>query len=314
LEHKVVTNVDGFMQIITGFGQAAMIAALAPLAAGLIRTAKARMQNRKGPGLLQPYYDLVKYFRKDSVVSPSTSWLFAAAPILYFAAATGAAAMAPVLTVLLSGTDAAFSDMFALLYLFAFGRFFLALASLDAGSAFGGMGGSREMYIAVLVEPAILLALLTVALPAGSTGLAGMAAAAGTNWNLAAVFAAGAFFIVLVAETGRIPVDNPDTHLELTMIHEAMILEYSGRALGLIHWAVSVKQLVMLTLFAVFFLPGAPADWPLAAQAALLAGKVAFTALALAMAETVTNKMRLFKVPAFMAVAGVLSLLALVAQ
>lgn len=307
----MVSAVDIVTQLLTGLGQAAATAALAPLTAGLIKTAKARLQNRRGPGILQPYFDLAKFLRKSSVVSPTTSWLFAAAPPVYFAAAVGAAALAPIIP----GATGVFADMFMLLYLFALGRFFLVLASLDAGSAFGGMGGSREMFIAVLAEPVILLALLTVAMPANGTGLAGMAAAAAAaGWDLAELFAAGAFFILLVAETGRIPVDNPDTHLELTMIHEGMILEYSGRPLGLIHWAVAIKQLVMITLFAGLFLPGAPPSWPPAAQAALLPAKVAATALALAAAETATNKMRLFRVPAFMTVAGLLSLLALVAQ
>ncbi|MDT8903224.1 respiratory chain complex I subunit 1 family protein [Anaeroselena agilis] len=306
---------DLLMQFLVGLAQAAMVASLAPLAAGLIKTAKARLQNRRGPGILQPYYDLAKFLGKDSVASPTTSWLFAAAPTVYFAAALGAAALAPVLAPLAFGLGMGFADLFMLLYLFALGRFFLALASLDAGSAFGGMGGSREMFIAVLAEPAILLALLSVALPAKSTGLAAMAAsAAGVKWTLSEVFAAGAFFIVLLAETGRIPVDNPDTHLELTMVHEGMILEYSGRPLGLIHWAVAIKQLVMITLFAVLFLPGAPLSWPPLAQAAVLAAKVVATALALAAAETATNKMRLFRIPAFMSVSGVLALLALVAR
>lgn len=311
----MVSAVDVIVQLLVGLSQAAMVASLAPLTAGLIKTAKARLQNRRGPGLLQPYYDLAKFLSKDSVVSPTTSWLFAAAPGVYFAAALGAAALAPVLAPLALGLGVGFADLFMLLYLFALGRFFLALASLDAGSSFGGMGGSREMFIAVLAEPAILLALLTVALPAGTTGLAAMAAAAGgVEWTLSEVFAAGAFFIVLVAETGRIPVDNPDTHLELTMIHEGMILEYSGRPLGLIHWAVAIKQLVMIALFAVLFLPGAPLSWPPLAQAGVLAAKVAATALALAAAETATNKMRLFRVPALMTVSGVLALLALVAR
>ncbi len=311
----MVSAVDVIVQLLVGLSQAAMVASLAPLTAGLIKTAKARLQNRRGPGILQPYYDLVKFFAKDSVVSPTTSWLFAAAPVVYFAAALAAAALAPVLAPLALGLGAGFADMFMLLYLFALGRFFLALASLDAGSSFGGMGGSREMFIAVLAEPAILLALLAVALPAKTTGLAAVAAAAaGAEWTLSEVFAAGAFFIVLVAETGRIPVDNPDTHLELTMIHEGMILEYSGRPLGLIHWAVAIKQLVMISLFAVLFLPGAPLSWPPLAQAGVLAAKVAATALALAATETATNKMRLFRVPAFMTVSGVLALLALVAR
>jgi formate hydrogenlyase subunit 4 len=311
----VVSAVEMMTQLLSGLGQAAVLAAAAPLAAGVIKTAKARLQNRRGPGILQPYRDLAKFLRKGSVVSPTTSWVFAAAPGIYFAAAVAAASLTPAAAAFVPGRGAGFADLFMLLYLFALGRFFLALASLDAGSAFGGMGGSREMFIAVLAEPAMLLALMTAALPAGGTGLAAMAATAGgQGWDLARMFAAGAFFLVLVAETGRIPVDNPDTHLELTMVHEGMILEYSGRPLGLIHWAAAIKQLVMMTLFAVLFLPGGPADWPPAAQAALLAAKLAATALALALAETMTNKMRLFRVPAFMTVAGVLALMALVAQ
>ena len=309
MEHKVVTAMTmNVPQVLSGMGQAALVAAAAPLAAGLIKTAKARLQNRRGPSLAQPYRDLAKFLVKDSVVSPTTSWVFTAAPPIYLAAALGAAALAPLTA------GAGLADIFMLLYLFALGRFFLALAALDAGSAFGGMGASREMFLAVLIEPAILLALLTVALPAKTTGLAAMAANAGESWTLADVFAAAAFYIVLIGETGRIPVDNPDTHLELTMAHEGMILEYSGRPLGLIHWAAAVKQLVMILLFATLFLPAAPESWSAAAQAGLLAAKVAATALALALAETVTNKMRLFRVPAFMAAAGVLALLALVAQ
>lgn len=305
---------DG-LPFVYNLGQAVLLALAAPLVAGLVKTAKARLQNRRGPRLFQPYYDLAKLFRKDSVVSPTVSWVFGAAPVVYFAVACGGAALSPALAALLPAPAVSFADLFMLLYLFALGRFFLALASVDAGSAFGGMGGSREMFIAVLAEPAILLALLTAALPAKTTALSGIAAQAAVSpWGLANVFAAAAFFIVLIAETGRIPVDNPDTHLELTMIHEGMVLEYSGRPLGLIFWAAAIKQLVMITLFAVLFLPAAPPEWPLAAQAALLVLKVAVTALGLALAETLTNKMRLFRVPAFMAVAGMLSLLALVAQ
>ena len=305
---------DG-LPFVYNLGQAVLLALAAPLVAGLVKTAKARLQNRRGPRLVQPYYDLAKLFRKDSVVSPTVSWVFGVAPVVYFAVACGGAALSPALAALLPAPAVSFADLFMLLYLFALGRFFLALAAVDAGSAFGGMGGSREMFIAVLAEPAILLALLTAALPAKTTVLSGIAAQAAVSpWGLANVFAAAAFFIVLIAETGRIPVDNPDTHLELTMIHEGMVLEYSGRPLGLIFWAAAIKQLVMITLFAVLFLPAAPSEWALAAQAGLLVLKVAVTALGLALAETLTNKMRLFRVPAFMAVAGMLSLLALVAQ
>ncbi|HWR41538.1 respiratory chain complex I subunit 1 family protein [Sporomusa sp.] len=289
--------------VLANAGYALLILAAAPLVAGIVKVVKAGLQNRRGPRLLQLYFDLFKLLQKDSVVSPTTSWIFILAPYIYFTGAFGAAAF------LSSG------DLFVLLYLLAAGRFFLALASLDAGSAFGGMGGSREMYISVLVEPVLLLTLLTIAVRAGSTGLAAMAgAAAVTPFSLPYIFAAMAFLIILVAETGRIPVDNPDTHLELTMIHEGMVLEYSGRCLGLVFWASAIKQLVFIILFVTLFLPWQPGGLSPVASVLWIAGKVLLTAVALAAIETSTNKMRLFKVPGFMGVAGMLALLALVAQ
>jgi len=296
-------------------GQALLIAGFAPLVAGLIKRSKSRLQNRRGPGLFQLYRDLLKLFSKDSVVSTTTSWIFVVTPFIYLAAALAAAALTSLFAYFSPVFTSRFVDLFMLLYLFALGRFFLALASLDAGSAFGGMGGSREMFISVMVEPALLLVLLSVALRSHSTGLTAMAEAAGNNpLDLSAIFAATAFFIVLIAETGRIPVDNPDTHLELTMVHEGMVLEYSGRWLGMIVWASAIKQLVMIILFVTLFLPRLSADWPLVLQIAVLGAYVLGTAVTLALVETLTNKMRLFKVPGFLAVAGLLALLAIVAQ
>lgn len=304
-------NVGAFVYMLL---QALLLAAAAPLVAGLIKSFKARLQNRRGPKVLQVYYDLFKLLAKDSVVSPTVSWIFAVAPFIYLSAAFAAAALAPFYTTIAAGLPVRFTDLFVLLYLFALGRFFLALASLDSGSAFGGMGGSREMFISTLVEPALLLALLTVAFKGHSTALAEMAAAAPGTPGLAAFFAAIAFFMVLIAETGRIPVDNPDTHLELTMVHEGMVLEYSGRRLGLIVWASAIKQLVMMVLFISLFLPWPAADLPVAGQLVLFVVKLVVCAMALALSETLTNKMRLFKIPGFMAVAGLLALLAIVAQ
>lgn len=289
--------------ILISIGYALALVLTAPLVTGIIKVCKARLQNRRGPGLLQVYYDLGKLLQKDSMVSPTASWIFTFAPYLYFAGAFGAAALLST------------GDLFALLYLLAVGRFFLALASLDAGSTFGGMGGSREMYINVLVEPVLLLTLLTVAARASSTKLAAMAAAAAiTPFSLPYIFAAVAFLIILVAETGRIPVDNPDTHLELTMIHEAMVLEYSGRKLGLIFLAAASKQLTFILLFTILFFPWQPVGLSPLMALFLFVAKVVLTAVALAVIETSTNKMRLFKVPGFMGVAGMLALLALVAQ
>ena len=286
-----------------------VVLGMSPLVAGIIKTAKARLQNRRGASPLQPYYDLAKLFRKGSVVSPTTSWLFQVAPYVYFAASAAAAGMAAV------GQFSSVADMLILVYIYGLGRFFLALASLDAGSAFGGMGGSREMYISVLVEPALLLALLTVAGPAGTTSLAGMSgAAAGAPLAFSYIMAAIAFFVVIIAETGRIPVDNPDTHLELTMVHEGMVLEYSGRHLGLIHWASMMKQMTVLVLFVVFFVPWGVPGLPVMIGGLVFAFKLVAAALLLALAETSTNKMRLFRLPGFLAVSCLLSLLALVAQ
>lgn len=288
-----------------------ILLAIAPLIEGIIKTVKARLQNRRGPAVLQPYYDLAKFFAKDSVVSPTVSWVFRLAPYIYFAAAFAAAGI-----VAFGGPVARLADMLILVYLLGLGRFFLALASLDAGSAFGGMGGSREMFVALLVEPALLLALVSVAYKADTMVLSTMASTASTlPFSLPYILAAIAFFIVLVAETGRIPVDNPDTHLELTMIHEGMILEYSGRSLGLIHLASMAKQTLVLMLFTTFFVP-----WQLPELSVIgldwvwVIVKLVLAAVLLAIVETSTNKMRLFKLPGFLAVSCLLSLLALVAQ
>ncbi|MDU4962270.1 MAG: NADH-quinone oxidoreductase subunit H [Sporomusaceae bacterium] len=278
---------------------------LAPLVLGMIKLVKARLQNRRGPRLWQPYLDIGKLLQKEEVVSPTTSWVFRMAPFAYLTTAAAAAALLP-----LPGADPDHYDVLLLLYLLAAGRFALVLASLDAGSAFGGMGGSREMYLSVLVEPALMLAFFTLAAPAGSTGLGALAAqAAAVPFSLPYVFAALAFFVLLLAETGRVPVDNPDTHLELTMIHEGMLLEYSGRRLGLLHLAAAVRQLIVIILFAIYFIP-----WQIGGGLLALALKVAGTAAVLALTESCTNKMRLFRLPHFLAISGLLSLLALVAQ
>lgn len=289
-------------------GSAVLLAA-APLVAGVIKKSKARFQNRRGAPVLQPYYDLVKLMHKDSIVSPTTSWVFRMAPFVYFAATVAAAGLAAASLVELG------ADFFLLIYLLALGRFCLALASLDAGSTFGGMGGSREMYIAVLVEPALLLALLTVAIPAQTTNLTAMGmTAAAFPLTLPYVLSLASFLVIVIAETGRIPVDNPDTHLELTMVHEGMVLEYSGRELALIHWASMVKQVLLLVLLARFFVPWLPYGEGLASMVLWLTVKVLVGAVVLAVAETSTNKMRLFKLPGLLAVSGLLSVLALVAQ
>jgi formate hydrogenlyase subunit 4 len=298
--------------------QALLLLLASPLISGLIRTAKARLQTRRGPSPLQPYRDLAKLLRKGLIVPETASAVFAAAPFVLFAATLLAGLLIP--TIAAAAPLSQFGGVLALVYLLALGRFFLALAALDTGSSFGGMGSSREMTIAALAEPALMLALFTVALGAGSTDPSRMAQAAiGQSWRFLApsqMLAFAALFLVLLAETGRIPVDNPATHLELTMIHEAMILEYSGPWLALIEWSASIKQLVLLTLLANLFFPftlasgpGAPAILPAAAFYLL---KILVLAGAVVLVETTNAKMRLFRVPELLAVAFVLGALALI--
>ena len=297
--------------------QTALLLLLAPLMSGVIKNWKAKLQNRRGPRIWQPYSDIIKFFRKDMVISEHASWVFSFAPYVVFLSALLAGLMVPMLTA--QAPLSVFGGVLAVVGLLALGRFFLALGGLDPASAFGGMGSSREMTIAAIAEPAMMLAIFTVAIGAGSTDLSHMVQAnQGSTWKLVNPTHAMAFvalFIVLLAETGRIPVDNPATHLELTMIHEAMLLEYSGRYLALMEWGASIKQLVLMTLLANVFLPvGIATD---TSPAALAVGAVAFAAKLLVLAaevvlvETTNAKLRLFRVPDLLSAAFVLATLAL---
>ena len=216
--------------------QLLLLLAVAPLVSGLIRTLKARFQVRRGPDIVQPYRDLYKLFRKGMVLPDTASWIFTATPYVVFCATAIAGLMIPMISA--QAPLGLFGGVLAVVYLLGLGRFFLALAGLDTGSSFGGLGSSREMTIAALAEPAMMLAVFTVATGANSTSLSEIAkVATSTTWHFLApqqMLAFAALFLVLIAETGRIPVDNPATHLELTMIHEAIILEYSGPYLGLL--------------------------------------------------------------------------------
>jgi formate hydrogenlyase subunit 4 len=300
--------------------QLALLLAVAPLASGIIKTLKARMQTRRGPGILQPYRDLVKLWRKNMVLPDSASWIFSAAPYVVFLTAAAVGLMIPMIA--LEAPLGVFGGVLAVIYLLALGRFFLALAGLDAGTAFGGLGSSREMTLSALAEPAMMLAVFTVAIGAGSTSLSEVArAAAGQSWRFLApsqILAFAALFVVLIAETGRIPVDNPATHLELTMIHEAMILEYSGRYLALIEWGASIKQLVLMTLLANMFLPfGLSASWSgseLAAGLVVYLVKLLLLCGMVVLVETTNAKLRLFRVPELLAGAFLLGALALIAS
>lgn len=297
--------------------QTVLLLALAPLVTGWIRNWKAKLQNRRGPRVWQPYLDLRKFLAKDMVISEHASWIFPAAPYVVFISSILVGLMVPILAVnaplsLLGGALAAIG-------LLALGRFFLALGGLDPASAFGGMGSSREMTIAAVAEPAMMLAIFTVAIGAGSTDLSHIVRATqGPAWNMLNPTHALAFvalFIVLLAETGRVPVDNPATHLELTMVHEAMLLEYSGRHLALMEWGASIKQLVLMALLInVFFPAGIAGTWSAGALALSLGafvGKLLLLSAAVVLVETTNAKLRLFRVPDLLSAAFVLATLAL---
>jgi formate hydrogenlyase subunit 4 len=297
-------------------GQGLVALLLAPGVVGLVRWLKARLQGRRGAPPWQPYRELRKLFAKEVVVSTNASWLFRLAPYVVFASTTAAACLVPFLAV--PRPLDAVGDLLVLVYLLLLGTVFLALAGLDPGSAFGGMGSSREMTVAALAEPTIALAIFALALSAGSTNLGQIVARTladpATALNPGHLLAFAALFVVMLAENGRLPVDNPATHLELTMIHEAMVLEYSGRYLALVEWAAALKLLVFFSLLGNLFVPWgvAVALTPGALGVAVASVVLKFVVLAVGVAvfETRVAKLRLFRVPELLSVSFVLALLA----
>jgi formate hydrogenlyase subunit 4 len=302
------------IDVVLAVLQVLVVAAGAPLLVGALRTLKARLVGRRGSRVLQPYANLVKLLRKEVVVSTTTSWIFRVTPYVLFATMVVAALIVPLV---LARPVLDFAGLVLLMYLFVLGTFFLALAGLDAGSAFGGMGSSREVAVAALAEPTIMVAILALALRAGTTNLGGIVERFTQEPLLAAnpghLLAFSALFIVMLAETGRLPVDNPATHLELTMIHEAMVLEYSGHYLLLVEWASAMKLFLFMTLLANLFLPwGMPvtaAPGTILLGLVVLAGKLAVLTVGLAVVETAVAKLRLFRVPELLAGSFALALL-----
>jgi formate hydrogenlyase subunit 4 len=299
--------------------QLVMLLALSPFIIGLIRKVKARLQCRQGAGVLQPYADLAKLFHKQPVISSTTSWIFTATPYIVFASTLTAGLLVPIFV---SQNPFNFAgNVIALVYLLALGTFFLILAGLDAGSTFGGMGSSREAIVATLAEPAMMLSIFAIALTAGSTNLSTIVHKTALMEGIITappphLMALVAFFVVVLAETGRVPVDNPATHLELTMIHEAMLLEYSGRYLALLEWAAGIKLVVFLSVIANVFAPWGIATSVTPASVAIgmivYVVKVSALALLIGMIESMFAKLRLFRVPELLGAAFILSLLALV--
>lgn len=290
-----------FQGLALNIVQALLLLAFAPLIAGIINKVKAFLQKRQGASVLQEYFDLAKWWKKPTILTPYTSIIFVVAPAVYFITSFLAASMVPGF---LAG-QISISDAFIFVYILALGRFFMCLSSMDAATAFGGMGGSREVYVSVLVEPAVMLAILINSLRYHSTTFSGMVIDYdGAYFTVSAALACVAFFLVILAENSRLPVDNPDTHLELTMIHEGMTLEYSGPLLTLIHLGSMLKVMVFLTLFGALYLP----------LAVPLVVKILFGAVLIGLVEILNNKMRLFKVRVYMGAAIVLLLLAIIAE
>jgi formate hydrogenlyase subunit 4 len=306
------------MRLAINVFQALLLVVAAPLVRGVIARIKAKIQNRRGASVWRPYSDLLKLFRKEDLVPPTASGLFRLAPRIVFAATLTAALFVPVCrSSALLGTA---GDFILLVYLLALGRFFLILGAMDGGSAFGGMGASREALVSTLAEAPLLLGLTSLAILARSSTVAGM-----VDWTLNQNFfqvsavhalAAAALVLVGIAETGCIPVDNPTTHLELTMIHEAMVLEHSGPSLAFLEWASAIKLNLVITLLIGLFMPWGMATSfsPVALAFALVlyALKVAGLAFALAVAESSVAKLRMYLVPDFLGVACALSILAVV--
>jgi len=306
---------DAFLTIGASLLQAGGMLAAAPLLRTAIKKMKARLQNRQGPPLLQGYYDLAKLLGKETVRSVTASWVYVAGPRVYFAAVVAATTLVPVIVA--AAPLEATGGILLLVGTLALGRFALATAALDTGSPFGGMGSSRDMTIAALAEPALLLGLFASALAAGTMNLGMLVRGLvqqGQSWHPADLLAFAGLFIIVIAETGRIPVDNPATHLELTMIHEAMVLEYSGPYLALLEWGAALKLLVFFALAANLFMPWGIAviltPGALVIGLVCFVGKLAILAVAVAVLETRVAKLRLFRVPELLSASFVLALLA----
>lgn len=302
------------LDLIAQGAQMALVLILAPLLLGFTRKVKARLLRRRGPPLLQAYRDLLRLVRKEVVLAENASWLFRSGPYLIFAATWVAAALIPTFATGLYFSWTA--DLIAITALLGSARFFLALVGMDVGTSFGGIGSSREMMFASLAEPAMIMIVFTVALLAGSTQLSEVADFMLTHGSLRVSLGLALVGLIIVAlgENARIPVDNPATHLELTMVHEAMVLEYSGRHLAVLELAAALKLLLYMSLIACIFVPWglAPAGSGPTAHAIGLAsyvGKLAVGGFLLALFETSIAKMRVFRVPDFLGIALMLGLL-----
>jgi len=283
--------------------QGGVFVILSPLVNGMIKKAKARMQRRVGPPLLQSYWDMIKLLRREAVTSINTSWITTITPYIYLSATFIAGSMIPIW----GGRALGMTDIILFIYLFALARFFLALSALEPASAFAGMGASREMMISTLVEPVLVLGLFGMVAFTGATDLGSLA---GAGKNAPGIFAFIGLMLVTIAETGRVPVDNPDTHLELTMVHEGMLLEYAGWQLALLHIGAMLKQTILLVLLVHLFFPVQTTS--AGSFLVFMFIKVTILSMVLALIESLTVKMRLFRLPELMAGGALFCIISLI--
>ncbi len=307
------------VEIITiSIAQTMLLVAAAPLISGIIKKVKAICQFRKGPPVLQPYYDLIKYAKKEAVVSHTASWLFFITPYIMLAAFSLAAFLIPTLSYKYSISPLA--DIILIIYLMALARFFLTLAAMDTASAFGGMASSREMMVCSIAEPSIILSFISIALTQKSTNLSNImssvASAPNIMFTAENLFVLFALFLIVIAETGRVPFDNPATHLELTMVHEGMILEYCGKHLAMVNLAAYIKQAALFTLVVNIFFPYAMMNvltfTSLLISAAAYLLKIIIFSIIVGVFESSISKSRLFQLPDLMGISFVLALTSII--
>ena len=293
--------------------QIIFICLIAPFMTGVIKKLKAKVQHKIGASVFQPYYDIIKLLKKDIVVSATSSWIYNIAPYVYFVTSLVAACCLPVVYQLTGFTF--YTDLLIIVYLLVTGRIFMALAGLDTGSAFGGMGSSREMLVSALVEPALFLIIITVSSrqDIASTNVSSIYAYlvqhTGTTFTPMNILLFCALLMILIAESSRIPVDDPSTHLELTMVHEAMVLEYSGRHLAFIELGTHIKQLVFMTFMANILMPVGFNVQNIFLGLGIYLLKIIVITIMVAVVELNTVKLRLYSIPNFAAIAFIISVL-----
>lgn len=304
-------------EILVGVIQGLAIILLSPLITGIMQKTKARTQKRIGATILQPYYNIIKLIKKDEVVSDQSSWIFKVCPWINFVALGTAAFFIPLF--LTYSPFGLAGDLLLVVGLFALARFFTMLAGLDVASSFGGLGSSREMMFSALLEPALFLTIFIVALTYGGTNLSTIVAAVAGATLLPhpqLIFAAIAMFIIVLGETGRLPFDNPATHLELTMVHEATVLEYSGKSLAMIEWSQAIKLIILLVLVVNIFAPWGISSSITVATLGIgfisLVAKISLLAVIIAYLESTIAKWRLFRIPDLITIAIASSMIGMV--